>query len=152
MVVITKSSEFLAKIDSNNISADAESLARRHSLSLSNRTPPRGSIAEDLLQLTPRYNLNKAADIIDKIKESISDFGSCLSDMDTDCSNRKDDCSQESLSETNSSFKSGYKKIKKKKRKKSTPDKDLFVKKPNLATSTEVIKLAAAKEYLSHSS
>ena len=127
-------SQSMANIDSNNLAADAEMIARRHSLSLLNRTPTKGSVASELLELTPRHNLQNAANIVNQIKESISDFGSCVEFSDGSCS-------QESLNETDHDSKNIFKKVKKKKRKKSTPDKECSVKKPNIAQSAELAKV-----------
>ena len=67
---------------------EAEDLARRHSLSLLNRTPPKGSLAEDLLGL-PKYrnrNLSSLSDNIKDLAETLSDFNSCLSSSPSEAS------------------------------------------------------------------
>ena len=88
-------------------SFDAEDLARRHSLSLLNRTPPPGSLAADLLGSNlPRMSESIMSSIRD-IKESLSDFNSCISD-NTDGSG----------TESRDSFKD-FSAVKKRKRKKS---------------------------------
>ena len=97
---------------------EAEDLARRHSLSLLNRTPPEGSLAAQLLDpslsLVPRSLISNIKDIT----ASLSDFNSCISST-----------SDNSESESKESFKDlptvG---IKKRKRKKSPGKKELIKK------------------------
>ena len=50
-----------------------DQVVRRYSLSLENRSPPRNSIAADLLHSKP----TRAEEIIADIKETLSDFNSC---------------------------------------------------------------------------
>ena len=56
-------------------------LVRRHSLSLVNRTPPKGSLSAELLSVNPRNSLEETQKLIDDLKESLSDFGSCVSEV-----------------------------------------------------------------------
>ena len=79
----------------------AHDLARRHSLSLLNRTPPPGSLADDLLQLPVPRPLSTHHGLLNNIKdlaESLSDFNSCRSlsssddtDLETSSSSKKKD-------------------------------------------------------------
>ena len=98
-------------------SFDAEDLARRRSLSLLNRTPPPGSLAADLLGSNlPRMSESIMSSIRD-IKESLSDFNSCISDSGT---------------ESRDSFKD-FSEVKKRKRKKS-PTQNGALKKTDTST------------------
>ena len=102
-------------------------MARRHSLSLLNRTPPKGSLAEDLLAVnSPRSDLQKAKSALNELKDltdRLSEFGSCLSNSESAHSDTPHE-------ECNSSKEK--KKRKKKRKLQVTPDKDSFLKKPNL--------------------
>ena len=123
---------------SNLFISSPGSVARRHSISLVNRTPPGGSLAAELLNST-NPNLLKTASLLSEIRtmsEQLSDFGSCLSSI----SNSESD----SLVESGEDLQKvgGYqtlnerKRNKKKKRKlKLTPGKEEFLKKPNLLNS-----------------
>ena len=101
-------------------------LVRRHSLSL--RSPPAGSLAGDILGTTdPAQHYTKARNILSNLKEMterFSDFGSCHSDS----SSGEDD--------TGGYTKQG--RNKRKQRKSITPDRDFFLKKPNLAVSPQL--------------
>ena len=106
-------------------SFDREDLARRHSLSLLNRTPPPNSLAEELLGSNllkePSKNLALMNSIRD-LTESLSEFNSCISTSEG--------------SESEASFsKRGLKKRKRKK----TPDKQELFKKANLKVSPETV-------------
>ena len=76
--ILTESATFLTKILDQ---PSNESFLRRHSLSLTNRTPPRNSIASEILGnnspslLRTRSMLNE----LRGITEQLSEFGSCLS-------------------------------------------------------------------------
>jgi hypothetical protein len=107
-----------------------EYVARGHSLSVIDRTPPGGSIAAEILQpgtLRPEFLRTKS--VLNELKdltERLSDFGSCVSSS-------SDDSEQENIE--NGGFKTvnEKKRIKKNKRKlKITPGKEDFLKKPNL--------------------
>ena len=108
-------------------------VVRRHSLSLQNRTPPRGSLAADILETgSPRSDLLRTKSMLNDIKymaEKLSDFGSCLSSSSSGGENSEVENSEigdfKNLNEK--------KRNKKKKRKlKLTPGKGTFLKKPNL--------------------
>ena len=60
-----------------------DQVVRRHSISLDNRTPPKGSVAAELLS-TPRPDLSRAKLLVSELKESLSDFGSCVSNTSDD--------------------------------------------------------------------
>ena len=57
------------------------SLVRRHSLSLTNRTPEKGSLAEDLLKMNYPSLKSRTSQLRSSIKdlsETLSDFNSCI--------------------------------------------------------------------------
>ena len=99
-------------------------LVGKHSLSL--RTPVKGSLAYDIIT-TSNPHLQKVQALMSDFKESLSDFGSCLSsDSEADTS------SDELIFKTVGRKKSG------KKRKNSiTPSKNFFLKKQNRETSPQ---------------
>ena len=108
-----------------------EVFVRRHSLSLSNRTPPRASIAGEILGSGPD-SLLRAKTALKELKgitDQLSEFGSCLSNSSSSSSD------ETSVGESEiGGFKTmnERKRNKKKKRKlQVTPDKDSFLKKPN---------------------
>ena len=98
-----------------------DELARRHSLSLSNRTPPPGSLAADLLNpqflnlppLKPRYSKS--------IRSSRSDFNSCNSTIESSSSSS-------SSEEEDSEMKSEKGKGRKRGRNNSSGKKDILKK------------------------
>ena len=103
-----------------------ENLVRRNSLSLLNRTPNKNSLAEELLN-TPRANLQKTSSVIDEINDKLSDFASCLSS--SEASNDENELGNEGFKAV-----SENKRQKKNKRKmRESPNKEFFLKKPNLA-------------------
>ena len=108
-------------------------LVRRHSISLMDRIPPTGSLADELLGIqSARSGLLKTKSMLNDLKDmtdKLSDFGSCMSFSDS---------SGEGSGEDNTEN-GGYKSLnekrrnKKKKRKlKLTPGKEDFMKKPHL--------------------
>ena len=102
------------------IQPSAADIVRRHSISIINRTPPKNSIAEDLLQTeSRRHSLLRSASLLEEVKdltEQLSEFGSCISSDESD---------KESFTSVNEKFSN-----KKKKRKlKVTPQKKEFLKK-----------------------
>ena len=107
---------------------DPGTLARRHSISLINRTPPKHSLAAELLDSpSARPSLQKTKSVINELKDltdRLSEFGSCISSPDTSVSDNADE-------ENDSHIKSKNQK-KKKRKHKVTPYKDSFLKKPNL--------------------
>ena len=89
------------------------------------------SIAEDLLN-APRFDLEKTNLMINELKEQLSDFASCIE------SQASSDDSNDERGDKNDGFKTlnEKKRIKKSKRKhKMSPDKEIFLKKPNLTKS-----------------
>ena len=106
---------------------------RRHSISLSGRTPPRNSIAADILA-KPSHNLNSNKSLLTSIKdlqEALSDFNSCNSTLDSSASS---DCTSETHDLKNSN--PGFGKKKRKKKSKSFERGD-FLKKPNTQQSPQ---------------
>ena len=102
-------------------------LLGKHSLSL--RTPIKESLADDILK---SYNphLLKVQAMMTDVKESLSDFGSCLGSSSSD--SEADTSGGELLYKTVGKKKNG------KKRKNSTsPSKDYFLKKLNIAISPQ---------------
>ena len=106
-------------------------LVRRHSMSLLDRTPPGGSLADELLSTqVSRPGFLKAKSMLADLKDMndrLSEFGSCKS---TSSESGGDEHVDEKLGYKSANEK---KRIKKKKRKlKLTPGKEDFFKKPNL--------------------
>ena len=106
-----------------------EVFVRRHSLSLHNRTPPRTSIAGEILGSNSLIRAKSALKELKGITDQLSEFGSCLSNLSSSSSDEP----SEGVAE-----KGGYKTLNERKRNKKkkrklqvTPDKDSFVKKPN---------------------
>ena len=121
---------------------ESESIAnyvRRHSLSLIDRSPHKGSIAEELLN-SPKPDLEKANLMLEDLKvmtERLSDFASCIS-SDVSCGGSDED----STDQKDINNKDGFITLNEKKRNKKskrkhrmTPDKEMFLKKPHLAQS-----------------
>ena len=105
-------------------------VVRRHSLSLYDRTPPRDSLAAEILgSQTP--SLLRTESILNEMRtvsEHLSDFGSCLSMSSSDSDSLEDTGASGGFQTLNEK-----KRNKKKKRKlKLTPGKEQFLKKPNL--------------------
>ena len=112
------------------LSLSGEDLARRNSLSL--RSPPLGSLADELISSEPDVpHLTKVKSIINNLKEmadkyTFSDFASCESVSDE----------TETEKGTNLEFKlQGRKKKRKKDKLSPSPTKEFFMKKPNLGCS-----------------
>ena len=121
---------------------DTSNLVRRHSLSLLNRTPPKISLAAELLARTPRPDLNRTKALVSDLKDCLSDFGSCVSEMSDDDYGEDADDNREISDDSMAQVVAGYqtlnekRRIKRNKRKmKLTPGKDEFLKKPNLVLS-----------------
>ena len=106
----------------------ANTLVRRHSISLTNRTPPRNSVADELLATsTVTSQLLKTRDDLKELSDRMSEFSSCVSSSQANSSDESD------YEKVQSNFKSSNerKRAKKNKRKyKLTPDKESFLKKP----------------------
>ena len=115
--------------DLQHLQLTNDQLIRRNSLSL--RSPPPGSLAADILNtgagaVTSDQHYAQAKSILSNLRlmsERYSDFGSCHS----------------SSSEVDEDFKTVDRKKKSRKHKLSiTPEKEYFLKKPNLASSPEL--------------
>ena len=121
--------QFLMEPPSNS------SVVRRHSLSMINMTPPKDSIAADILgTFPPRPDLLKTKSMLNELEtltERLSDFGSCLSSSSSD-----DQSGEENLDTGGFKTMNEKKRNKKKKRKlKLTPGKESFFKKANIVGS-----------------
>ena len=130
--------------NNENQEVDTANFIFKHSQSLLNRTPPKGSLAADLLTLTPRPDVSRKKALVSEMKDCFSDFGSCVEMSDDDDRGNPDDL--HNSSDENNSDGNGYqtmnekKRMKRNKRKlKVTPGKEQFLKKPNLVFSpTEI--------------
>ena len=115
-----------------------DEFVRRHSLSL--RTPPPGSLAQELLVSSQSFL--KTKNLLDEMKsvsDVLSDFNSCLSSISA--SSNEEDSNQEK-GESVFSPQVGRKKKKKKRKHSATPpDKNFFLKKQNAGKSPESQKL-----------
>ena len=115
-----------------------DEFVRRHSLSL--RTPPPGSLAQELLVSSQSFL--KTKNLLDEMKsvsDVLSDFNSCLSSISA--SSNEEDSNQEK-GESVFSPQVGRKKKKKKLKHIATPpDKNFFLKKQNAGKSPESLKL-----------
>ena len=115
---------------------DYETVVRRHSVSLTNRTPPRHSLAADILGSRPHLGITSGlmASISD-LQDQLSEFNSCQELSDSSQGSSEDDTKQEDLLSWNKST-SNKKKDKKRKRKLAlTPGKEHFLKKQNTQIS-----------------
>ena len=109
-----------------------EDLVRRNSISLTNRTPPKNSLAADLLATlgSSSAGVKVATTEIRDWSERMSDFNSCISQSDSSSSEYAD---REEVSNLGWKTMNDKKREKRKKRKNSlTPNKDLFMKKQAL--------------------
>ena len=107
-----------------------------------NRTPPQGSLASEILALTPRPDLSRTQNLVTELKEYLSDFGefaSCASEASEDDGGKNCDAkeiSDENIEGTGPLTMNERKRMKKSKRKsKDIPRKETFLKKPNLGLS-----------------
>ena len=117
---------------------DSETVVRRHSVSLTNRTPPRLSLAADILDSRPnlKFSSNLMASITD-LQDQLSEFNSCQELSDSSQGSSDDDTQQKDSSSWNKSA-SEKKKDKKRKRKLAlTPGKEHFLKKQNTQISPQ---------------
>ena len=100
-----------------------DTVARRHSISLTNRTPPRGSLASELLNpqyLTLKPRNKSVVSSIKSLQDTLSDFNSCNSTVDSTSS-------EEAIAETDPG--------KRKKKQRKVLGRDHFLKKPNTQVS-----------------
>ena len=136
----TFSQQYLETPDLNFLQITGEDLARRNSLSL--RSPPPGSLGDELLACDSRKHFTKAKSILSNIKEmadKFSDFASCesFSDDETGSNNRI----------SNDGFQlQGKKKRGRKHRLSPSPNKEYFLKKQNVLRTPENKKSEASKE------
>ena len=113
--------------------ASNEVVVRRHSISLLNRTPPKNSLAADILERSLSKSASKQTSAI---WNSIKDIKEALSDVDTQCFNTANSTLSISSSEEDG-VEGSAKKTKRKRKKKAKNEysrKD-FVKKINNQTS-----------------
>ena len=98
-------------------------VVRRHSISLSNRTPPRGSLASELLgsQLSFLKPNKSVMSSIKDIQEVLSEFNSCNSTLESSTSEASED-SEDAVG-------------KRKRKTKKLPGRDHFLKKANRQVS-----------------
>ena len=132
----SKSPAFLAAVkafkeDESDLASNT-TVVRRHSLSLTQRTPPRNSIAAEILDI-PRVDFLRTQEAMNDLKEQLSEFGSCLSSSESSGESGGDH------SEIDKTASEGFKTVNEKKRSKRnkrkfklTPGKESFLKKPNL--------------------
>ena len=111
-----------------------DNFVRRHSISLSGRTPPRNSIAAEILANPSQHLISNKSLLtsIKDMKEALSDFNSCNSTLDSSSSS---DCASETHDLKNSNSVS----IGKKKRKKKSKsfERGDFLKKLNTQQSPQ---------------
>ena len=116
--------------------ASNSTVARRHSLSTIDRTPPNGSLAAEILgRETPGAGLLRTKLMLDELKEQLSDFGSCYSDETSSCCSSNEDTHDDSEKVGFQSMNEKKRGRKKKRKLKLTPGKEEFKKKPNLTLS-----------------
>ena len=114
-----------------------EDLIRRHSLSL--RTPPHGSLADEILKTGPS-SLLKSQAMLNELKDQLSEFGSCLSSF----SGSSSDGENSSVQHDGGSPKADSHKRKSKRKRKSSntpPGRNYFLKKANAASSPEQVNV-----------
>ena len=121
-----------------NLFSDFEAnynLARRHSISLINRTPPHQSLAAEIMGTCNSTSRERSRLLVNEITECLSDFNSCISDFSSDKSSDENDDKVKEVEKNNSV--NDKKKAKRNKRKNSlTPNKDFFLKKQNTEPAT----------------
>ena len=108
-----------------------------------NRTPPKGSLAGEILAMTPRPDLNRTKSLVSELRDCLSDFGSCIESSDNDGGNSVDnkETSDEAHEEPGQLTLNEKKRMKKSKRKsRETPTKEMFLKRPNLLQSPTQLK------------
>ena len=122
-----------------------ENLVRRNSLSLRDRTPPYGSVAEEILSAGhPNPHYTKAKSILSNLKDMadsyrFSDFASYESLFDeTD--------TETLIYKSNDGFQKQRRRPKRKKDKLSpSPSKEYFLKKPNVNLSPSTVRSGSQK-------
>ena len=121
-------------IPDNEIQLDNLDLVRRHSQSL--RTPPYGSLADDILR-NSHVQLRKVQDMMTDVKETLSDFGSCYESASSKSSSSSSSGSEAERSGSASYKTVGMKKTGKKRKSSLTPSRGYFMKKSNTASSPQ---------------
>ena len=104
-------------------------LVRRHSISLTNRTPPPGSIAADILK--PGQSIARTKLLVNEIKdlsEQLSDFNSCID------SSSSDEADNDINSKPWTTMNEKKRNRKNKRRHSLTPNKEVFMKKVNISS------------------
>jgi hypothetical protein len=104
-------------------------LVRRHSISLTNRTPPHQSLASDIMnscQSRTKLVVNEIRDLTDRL----SDFNSCISSSE---SSEDADNDVEQDDKTGGTMNDRKRKKRNKRKHSLTPNKDFFLKKQNTA-------------------
>ena len=111
-------------------------MVRRHSLSIIDRTPPGSSLAAEILgTVTTRPDFAKSKSLVNDLKDCISDFGSCVSELSDSTEDNADDSEEKDSDKEGFRNESERKKKRRNKRKRLTPTKEDFMKKPNLVIS-----------------
>ena len=118
----------IPEIPEINLQLSNTDVVRRHSLSL--RTPPHGSLADDILR-TSNVQLKKVKDLMLDVKETLSDFGSSYESAASSPS------SSSSSSDPEEEPPVEKKKPGKKRKSSLSPPKEYFLKKPNTANSPQ---------------
>ena len=114
-----------------------QEVARRHSISIINRTPPRNSVAHELLSphliKDQLQRVQSAMKDLKDLNDKLSDFGSCVSNQS---SSSNEESEEDTTPNLNSNNFNGKRRRKRNKRKlKVTPVKEDFLKRPNLSTT-----------------
>ena len=109
-----------------------EDIVRRHSVSLSNRTPPSGSIAAQILSSEQTLSLTKlAVKELKCVSDQLSDFNSCVSELSSEGSIESAD--ETSLKTTWTTMNERRRNKRNKRKNSLTPNKEEFLKKQNRA-------------------
>ena len=118
---------------------DTGRVVRRHSISIIDRTPPRDSLAAELLDTVhPRADLLRTKSALNDLKvltDQLSEFGSCISSDVTSSGEDSVDAEEKSESDGFKTMNERKRNKKKKRKFKLTPGKETFLKKPNLVLS-----------------
>ena len=121
---------------------DSETVVRRHSVSLTNRTPPRFSLAADILNsrpLGPRVESHSSllASITD-LQEQLSEFNSCQEELsDSSSTNSGDETQHQELPTLHKSANEKKRERRRKRKLAVTPGKEQFLKKQNTQSSPQ---------------
>ena len=111
---------------------DCDTVVRRHSVSLTNRTPPRHSLAADILGSRPKLGITSTLmSSIADLQDQLSEFNSCQSSP----SSSDEETQQKDPQNWNKSAKEKKKDKKRKRKLALTPGKEEFLKKQNTQVS-----------------